>query len=175
MNNSRSKVSRKTKDLVLAALFAALTCLTTAYILHIPVGANGAYVHIGDTFIYLAAAILPMPYAMIAGAVGAGFADLITGSAAWVIATIIIKPILVLCITSKCKKIINTRNVIGSFIAGFIGWFLYMVAGGFIFGSFESAFVFSALDMLQPIGSFIAFVLIGLALDKINIKQNLRK
>ena len=29
MNNSGSKVSRKTKDLVLAALFAALTCLTS--------------------------------------------------------------------------------------------------------------------------------------------------
>ena len=60
------------------ALFAALICVTTAYIFHIPFGTNGGYVHIGDTLIYLAAAILPAPYAMIAGALGGAFADLLT-------------------------------------------------------------------------------------------------
>lgn len=164
----------KTKYMVLSALFAALTCLTTAYILHIPVGSSGGYVHIGDTFIYLAAALLPTPYAMIGAAIGAGFADLITGSAVWMIPTIIIKPILVLFITSKGDKIINIRNIIGSFIAGILGWFLYMVASGFILGSFESAFVFGVIDLLQPIGSFVAFMLIGISLDKIKIKQKLK-
>ena len=48
-----SNVSSKTRTLVSSALFAALVCVTTAYFLHIPVG-NGGYVHVGDTFIYLA-------------------------------------------------------------------------------------------------------------------------
>ncbi len=164
---------RRTKNLVLAALFAALICLTTAYILHIPVGASGGYIHIGDTFIYLAAALLPTPYAMVGSAIGAGFADLITGSAVWMIPTITIKPILVLLVSSKDSKIINAKNIIGSFIAGFAGCFLYMIANGFIMGSFKSAFIFAAIDMLQSIGSFLAFILIGISLDKIKIKQKL--
>ena len=59
---SHQKVSRLTST----ALFAALICVTTAYIFHIPFGVNGGYVHIGDSLIYLAAAFLPTPYAMFA-------------------------------------------------------------------------------------------------------------
>ena len=47
---SHQKVSRLTST----ALFAALICVTTAYIFHIPFGVNGGYVHIGDSLIYLA-------------------------------------------------------------------------------------------------------------------------
>lgn len=175
MNNSRSESRKNIKNIVLSALFAALICLTTAYILHIPIASNGGYIHIGDVFIYLSASILPTKYAMVAASIGAGFADLITGSSMWIIPTIIIKPILTLLITSKYKNIINTRNLIGSFIAGFIGWFLYLVAGMFIYGSFESAFAVSLIDIIQPISSSILFILIGLALDKINIKQKLKR
>ena len=38
---------------VVAALFAALITIMTAYICHIPVGVNGGYVHFGDALIYL--------------------------------------------------------------------------------------------------------------------------
>ena len=68
---SHQKVSRLTST----ALFAALICVTTAYIFHIPFGVNGGYVHIGDSLIYLAAAFLPTPYAMFAGAIGGAMAD----------------------------------------------------------------------------------------------------
>lgn len=161
----------KTKYLVTSSLFAALVCLTTAYILHIPVGVNGGYVHIGDSFIYLAAAILPTPYAMICAAIGAGAADLVSGAAIWGIPTIIIKPILVLFISSNSEKIITKRNIVGSFIAGFVGWFLYMIAGGIISGTFVGAFVLSLVGFVQPIGSFIVFLLIGSTFDKLEIKK----
>ena len=72
---SHQKVSRLTST----ALFAALICVTTAYIFHIPFGVNGGYVHIGDSLIYLAAAFLPTPYAMFAGAIGGAMADILTG------------------------------------------------------------------------------------------------
>ena len=65
--------NRKIYNLTLTGIFAALITIFTAYIGHIPVGANGGYVHFGDTIIYLAATILPMPYAMAAGAIGGYF------------------------------------------------------------------------------------------------------
>lgn len=167
----RSNVSSKTRTLVSAALFAGIICLTIAYFLHIPIGGNGGFVHVGDAFIYLAAVLLPTPYAAFAAAIGAGMADILTGSVNWVIATIIIKPILVLFFTNKSIKIINTRNVCGAIIAGIVGTVLYMIADGIMIGSFTSAFVLTLLGLIQPIGSLIVFIAIGLAFDKLKIKE----
>ncbi|MEG0050883.1 MAG: TIGR04002 family protein [Terrisporobacter sp.] len=169
-NKQRSNVSSQTKTLVSAALFAALVCVTTAYFLHIPVG-NGGYVHVGDTFIYLAAVLLPTPYAVASAAIGAGMADILTGSANWALATIIIKPIMVLFFTNKSEKIINLRNICAAIIAGIVGTFLYLVAEGIMIGSFTSAIVFTLMGLIQPIGSFIFFIIIGMAFDKLNIKE----
>lgn len=172
-NKYRSNISSKTRTLVSAALLATLVCITTAYFLHIPVG-NGGYVHIGDTFIYLAAVLLPTPYAAMSAAIGAGLADILTGSANWVIATIIIKPIMVLFFTSKSTKIINGRNVFAAIIAGIVGTFLYMIATGIMYG-FVGAFVLSLIGLIQPIGSFIVFIIIGLVFDKFKIKEMMKK
>ena len=60
----------KVKYITMTGIMAALITLMTAYICHVPVGANGGYVHFGDSLIYLAAVLLPRPYAL-AAAVGA--------------------------------------------------------------------------------------------------------
>ncbi len=114
---------------------------------------------------------MPTNYAIVASAIGAGLADLSTGAAIWVIPTIIIKPILVLFFTSKSDKIINKRNIVASVVAGIVGLVLYMFAEGIIIGSFTSAFVMSLLGLLQPIGSFIVFIILGMALDKLDFKN----
>lgn len=163
----------KIKLLILTGLFASIICLTTAYILHIPIGANGGYVHIGDALIYIAATLLPRPYAMISAAIGAGMADLITGSVIWVIPTMIIKPLLVLFISSNSDKFINKKNIICTLIAGIIGMILYMVAEGIIFGNFLAAFIFTSIGLIQPIGSFIVFILLGISFDKLELKKKI--
>ena len=83
------------RRLTVTAVLAALITLMTAYICHVPVGANGGYVHFGDALIYIAAAILPLPYACAAGAIGGGMADLLTAPV-WAPATIIIKMLICL-------------------------------------------------------------------------------
>ena len=123
MSNGNGKV----KTLAIAALLAAIICIATTSF-HIPVGVNGGYVHVGDAFIYMAASILPLPYAMMAAAIGAGLADLLSGAAVWVIPTIIIKPILVLFFTSKNEKILCKRNVLAVLLASFTGVMLYCLA-----------------------------------------------
>lgn len=173
MENINTISHSKTKNIVMCGLLAAIICLTTAYIFHIPLGGNNGYVHIGDAFIFLAAAILPTPYAIACAVIGAGLADIVTGAAVWFIPTVIIKSILVLCISSKKEKIVNTRNILGAAVAGILGVVLYMVAEGIIFGSFTSAFVFSLLGLLQPIGSLAVFIVLGLAFDKINMKKRI--
>ena len=68
----------KTIRIVTTGIFAAMITVMTAYICHIPYGANGGYIHFGDTMIYLAAVFLPRPYALAAAAIGGGIADLLT-------------------------------------------------------------------------------------------------
>ncbi len=154
------------KNISLTGIFAALTFVFTAYIFHIPAGTAG-YMHIGDTFIYLAASILPLKFAMISGALGGMLADTLLGAVVWVIPTMIVKPILALCFKKDDKKIVTKRNILGSIVAGAVGTFLYMIAGGFIYG-FEGAFAIGMITLIQPIGSTIFYVLVGSALDKIN-------
>lgn len=163
-------ISVKTKNLVTAALMAAITCLVTGYILHIPVG-NSGYVHVGDAIIYLSASILPLPYALVCGAIGAGLADFTTGAFIWVVPTVIIKPISILFFSSKSDKIITVRNVIAAVLGGVIGSALYMLAEGIIFGNMKAAFVLTGIGLVQPVGSFIVYIILGVILDKIGFKK----
>lgn len=163
-------ISVRTKNLVTSALMAAIICLVTGYILHIPVG-NAGYVHVGDAIIYLSAAILPLPYALACSAIGAGLADFTTGAFIWVVPTVIIKPILVLFFSNKSDKIITVRNVAAAFIAGIVGALLYMLAEGIIFGNMKAAFVLTGMGLIQPVGSFVVFIIIGIVLDKVNFKK----
>ena len=93
----------KVKYLVLSAMFAALIFVLTAY-LHIP--SHTGYTHVGDAFIYMAASLLPTPYAIGASVVGAAMADALSGYVIWVVPTIIIKALTVFCFTNKAKTIL---------------------------------------------------------------------
>ena len=119
---SHQKVSRLTST----ALFAALICVTTAYIFHIPFGVNGGYIHIGDSLIYLAAAFLPTPYAMFAGAIGGAMADILTAPV-YAPATFIIKMLISLPITCKKDKIVNVHNCVGVVVAAVISFIGYYI------------------------------------------------
>ena len=66
---AKKKANKQLIYVVMAALFAAIITVVTAYVLRIPTG-NG-YIHLGDSFIFLAASLLPLPYAIAAAAVGA--------------------------------------------------------------------------------------------------------
>ena len=52
--------NRTTRRICLTALMAAITYVFTAYI-HVP--SHTGYTHVGDGFLYLAASLLPAPFA----------------------------------------------------------------------------------------------------------------
>ncbi|MBQ3165177.1 MAG: TIGR04002 family protein [Lachnospiraceae bacterium] len=161
----------KIKYLTITGLMAAMITLMTAYICHIPVGVNGGYIHFGDSLIYLAATLLPTPYALAAAAIGGGLADLLTAPM-WTIATIIIKMLITIPFTYKSAKIITLRNIIATLIAYVISGSCYFFAEYILFGSFSSAFLASMSgSLIQSGGSAIFFIVFGLALDKAHIKK----
>ena len=162
------------RRLTVTAVFAALITLMTAYICHIPVGANGGYVHLGDSIIYLAAALLPLPYACAAGAIGGGLADLLKAPV-WAPATIIIKMIITIPFTNKTETIINIRNLAATVIAFLLSGTGYYIAEAILFGT-KTAFLMSLSgSLIQSGGSAIVFIILGIFLDKIGFKKRFLK
>ncbi len=158
------------RRLTVTAVLAALIAVMTAYICHIPVGMNGGYVHLGDSLIYLAAALLPMPYACAAGAIGGGLADILT-SPVWAPATIIIKMLICLPFSSDAAKIVTKRNVVALFLAFVISGTGYYIAEGIMFGFTTAFFTSVSGSVVQSGGSTIVFVIIGMALDRMGFKK----
>ncbi|MBR5799442.1 MAG: TIGR04002 family protein [Lachnospiraceae bacterium] len=159
----------KTKNLTMAGIMAALTTLMTAYICHIPIGVNGGYIHFGDSLIYLAAVLLPTPYALGAAAIGGGLADLLTAPM-WTPATVIIKMLLVLPFTNKSSKIITSRNLVATVIAYLISGIGYFLAEYLLFGTWAVFFVSMGQTLIQSLGSAVVFIAVSIALDKAQVK-----
>ena len=166
-----SKLS-KVRYLTITGIMAAMIAIMTAYICHIPVGVNGGYVHFGDALIYLAATLLPTPYALAAAAIGGGLADLLTAPM-WTLATIVIKMLITIPFTNKSVKIITPRNVIATILAYFISGFGYFLAEYLLFGNWSVLLVSMSQSLVQSGGSAVLFIVFGLALDKIQVKRTL--
>ncbi|MEM1486167.1 TIGR04002 family protein [Oscillospiraceae bacterium PP1C4] len=174
MNNKQTSPRRSYKILTASAMFAAMITLTTVYLFHIPIGSNGGYLHFGDAFIYLAASILPMPYACAAASIGGGLADLASGVPIWIIPTMIIKPLTAVCFTSKGNKLLCFRNLIALLLAGIISIAGYYLAEVIISGNWLAPLAALWGGVVQSAGSAAVFVVVALALDKLNLKEHFK-
>ena len=157
--------------LTITALFAAAIAVMTAYMLHIPIP-TGGYIHLGDALIYLAACLLPFPYAAAAAAIGAGLADLLTAPM-WVLPTLVIKAVVALFFTSNGEKLLCRRNLAAVVLAGLFSPAAYALAGCAMAGTM-AAFIPQFLGTLvQGIGSGALFLVIVPALDGVKLKERL--
>lgn len=159
-----------TKRLCLTGLFTAIVFVCTAY-LHIP--SHTGYTHIGDSFIYLAACLLPLPYAAFVGAVGAVLADCLTGFALWAPGSAVIKAVTVLFFTAKKDVILSWRNwlaLLPSAVVCISGYYLYEAL---ITGNFLAPLVGIPGYITQSLLSSVVFIALGLSLDKLKLKKHL--
>lgn len=159
-------------SVVLAALFAALILLVTAYALHIPTGLNEGYIHLGDTVIYVAASLLPLPYGMATAALGGALADILSGAVIWAPFTAAIKALMVLPFTSRRATLFCRRNGWAAGVAGLIGVTGYFVAGAVLYG-FGAAIVEILPNLIQEAAGGALYVVLALALDRAKIKNRL--
>ena len=126
----RSKLTTHIRYITLSAMFAALAFVATFLIkLPLPIG----YVHIGDGIVFLASALLPAPYAIIASAVGVSLADLCAGYVIYIPITALVRILTVLCFSRK-KPMLSARNIIA------LGLSILICALGY--WAFEAIFVY---------------------------------
>ena len=158
--------------LTITALFAGAITVMTAYMLHIPIP-TGGYIHLGDALIYLAACLLPLPYAAAAAAVGAGLADLLTAPM-WVLPTLVIKAVLVLFFTSKSERVLCPRNCAAVVMAGLFSPAAYALAGCAMAGTMTAFLPQFLGTLVQGIGSGALFLVIAPALDGVKLKEHVK-
>lgn len=159
--------------LVMAALFAALVTVFTAWLFHIPIkiGANTAYLHFGDAFIFLAASLLPTPFACASAAIGGGLADIFCGSAMWAPFTIVIKALLALCFSNKSNKLLSKRNIIAPLPVLAITVGGYYIAEALLYGNWVTPVLSVWGNVVQIVGSTLIYILAATALQKFNVKK----
>ena len=162
--------NKHTKLLCISAIFSALVFVTTAY-LHIPTY-NG-YVHCGDGFIFLAACMLPTPYAVVIAILGATLADLLTGFAIWAPGTMVAKGLLVLLFCNKSNKIVTKRNLTMLLPATLISTVVYYFYEVLITGSFTASISGIPGSLIQAVASSVVYIVAGIAMDKYNVKTKL--
>lgn len=83
-------MNKSLKNLVMAALFAALSCVATS-IIRIPTPGTGGYIHPGDAIVILSGVFLGPVYGLFAGGIGSALSDFIGGYFVYVPITFVIK------------------------------------------------------------------------------------
>jgi len=175
MNRKRSD---RTLRIVIAAMFAAMIAVMTAFVqIKTP---TGGYVHLGDSMIYLAASFLPLPYAVAAAAVGGGIADLLVYPET-IIYTVIIKAINAVFFSAKNEKLLTKRNALMTIPSGLVtvvGYSLSKLIRMLLAGDSLQSAVGNALwkipeNSIQAVASALIFIIIAIALDKAEIKKRM--
>lgn len=173
-----------TKSVAVAAIFAAIIAVVTGFpIFHIPIPMGAGYVHFGDSIIYIAACVLPPPFAVVAAGLGGLIADLISGYAMYAPFTMVIKilnavPFIVatniLLKKGKGKKIFSVTTILMSVISSVITVVGYFGADSILY-SVKTAIADVIPSLIQGVGSAMIFVVLSIALDKVRFKSLIKK
>lgn len=130
MIKNNEKMS-KTKSLVIAALFAAITLVAT--MIKLPVPMTNGYINLGDCAVLLCGWILGPSYGFMAAGLGSALTDLIYGYTVYIPATFVIKGLMALLAYYISNKKILTK-VISAVVAEAVMVLGYFLFEGFIYG-----------------------------------------
>ena len=163
------------KKLILAALFAALSCVATMSI-RIPTPGTGGYIHPGDAIVILSGVILGPVWGFLAGGIGSALSDLIGGYFIYVPITFVIKGLVALAAGLLYQKI--GKNQKSRYIAVILGGVadIILVAGGyfvcefFIYGAGAAASI--PANIIQGVGGLvISCILYPILISLPNVRQ----
>ena len=163
------------KKLILAALFAALSCVATMSI-RIPTPGTSGYIHPGDAIVILSGIILGPVWGFLAGGIGSALSDLIGGYFIYVPITFVIKGLVALAAGLLYQKI--GKNQKSRYIAVILGGVadIILVAGGyfvcesFIYGAGAAASI--PANIIQGVGGLvISCILYPILISIPNVRQ----
>ncbi len=169
-------MKKNTKNLVFAALLAAVTCVATL-VIHIPSPLNG-YINLGDCFVLLSGWLLGPVYGFLAAGVGSALADLFLGYAVYAPATFIIKGLVALVAYLLIKAFGKINNKTVAYVLSGIIAELVMIGGYYVFEGFMYGFIESAVNILpngvQAVAGIVCATLLIAVINKTGVLKKLK-
>ena len=160
-----------TRNIVMAALLAALVCVATMLI-KVPSPLKG-YLNLGDGIVLLCGWLLSPIYGFLAAGIGSALADLFAGYVVYVPATFLIKGLMAVVayygFRLLCKRI---GNVPARVLVGILAE-IVMVLGYYVFEGFLYGFVESLVNIPANAVQGVAGIILGTVLSKVFEKTNL--
>lgn len=163
--------NKKTIKIIMAALMAAMTCISTMAI-KVPSPTSG-YIHLGDGVVLLSGILLGPFYGGAAAGIGSMFADLLSGYAGFALPTLIIKALAAIAasivyhlLTNHVfhAKLKSLAVIVSGISGGFLvttGYFLFegaimnlgfaAAASGIPFNLVQNAFGIIIATLLLPV------------------------
>ncbi len=156
------------RKLVFAALFAALSCVSTM-VIRIPTPIGG-YIHAGDAVVLLSAFLLGPWWGAAAAGLGSGLADLIAGYGLYVPGTVVIKFLVALLAGEllRCKFVSSAaaRAVIAGVAGELVMVLGYLGYEAFILGYGAAAVGGVPMNCIQGAFGVVAGSALYMALSK---------
>ncbi len=165
----------KVKQMILAALFAALTCIGTM-IIKVPTP-TGGYVHPGDGFVLLSGLLMGPIWGGLAAGLGSALADLLSGYVIYAPGTFVIKlltAVVAALLFQILKQKANLQKDIASAAISGVAGEIVMVLGYFLYeifllsvvnhGTFSAGVIAAAAGVLPNLVQAIFGVGIATAL-----------
>ncbi|MCI5951494.1 MAG: ECF transporter S component [Anaerostipes sp.] len=163
--------------LTITAMGIALTYVFTAFVnVRLPIAANGGLIHLGNVALFILAILFGKKTGMIAGGIGMGLFDLLSGWTLWAPFTLIIVGIMGYAVGAICEKHPQYQwKFVAMAVACVIKIVGYYIAEGIIYGNWVAP-VASIPGNLVQIGVaavVVAVVIrpIELAASKIGVHQ----
>lgn len=174
--------ARSSTDLRRLTTAAVATALVFLFTFLIKVPTVIGYIHLGDAFVLLYAAMTGDPLALLVGALGEGLADVAGGYFQYAPATMLIKALIALPVVLSARKestegkdrstILTLKTFLWSLPSVPItlgGYFLidYLLSGAYAFPALWT-------NGVQAAGSVLLFAVLGAAFDRSSLSKRLR-
>lgn len=160
-----NRAKSQAKQIALDAMFVALTLVFTAFVnIQIPsFGGAGGLIHLGNIPLFIAAMVYGKRTGALAGALGMGLFDILSGWVAWAPCTIVTCGLMGFAVGAICKKRKSFgAKVFAVLVALAIKLAGYFIFEGFVMGSGVAAALKSVPgNMIQiTVAAIIVFIII---------------
>ena len=127
-------MNRALRQIVMASMMAAMTCIATM-VIKVPTPGTNGYVNVGDCVVLLSAWLLGNPYGALAAGIGSALADILLGYAVYAPGTAIIKSVMAVLAIVIFNALKERIPVITAYIAGSVTAEAVMVSGYLLYES----------------------------------------
>ena len=164
-------MQKRTKKVVMGALFAALVCVATM-IIKIPSPLKG-YMNLGDCVVLIAGWMLSPMYGFLAAGIGSALADVFSGYVFYAPVTFLVKGLMAL-VAYGLYMVLHKglKNLPSRIISGFVAE-VFMVGGYYLFEGFLYGFVPALVNIPTNAVQGIAGLILGVALMKVFEKSKI--